>query len=268
VVVLAASTIESTRLALNAFQGQAGAQAIGQGLMAHLRSNLTIRIPRTALANLAAAPPNLQAAALFCKCRHQFNANDFSYFHMQITAAGLGALGADSEAELFKMIPDIDTLDRFTSASDTHVVITIRSIGEMQPQNPNSFVRLDPEPDEFGDQRAFVQLQPTARDGQLWQAMDTAADETALVFAAGGDYEVQTPGGFVKVQAGQTASTVLTAAQRQDGLGTTHHEAGTLWMGDNPGTSVTDPNAASTTLATPTPSAPPCSPPSAPPTRC
>jgi choline dehydrogenase-like flavoprotein len=241
-VVVALGTIESARLALNSFAGLPSAQRMGRNLMAHLRSNLTIRIPRGALAGLAGAPPALQAAALFCKCRHQVNGNDFGYFHMQITAAGLGALGTDSEAELFKLIPDIDTLHRFTSASDTHVVITIRSIGEMQPQNANSFVRLDPEPDEFGAQRAFVQLQPTARDNQLWQAMDTAADQTALVFAAGGAYEVQTPAGFVAVAAGQPPSTVG-GVQRRDGLGTTHHEAGTLWMGDNPAASVTDRNA-------------------------
>jgi choline dehydrogenase-like flavoprotein len=241
-VVVALGTIESARLALNSFAGLPSAQRMGRNLMAHLRSNLTIRIPRGALAGLAGAPPALQAAALFGKCRHPFNGNDVGYFHMQITAAGLGALGTDSEAELFKLIPDIDTLHRFTSASDTHVVITIRSIGEMQPQNANSFVRLDPEPDEFAAQRAFVQLQPTARDNQLWQAMDTAADQTALVFAAGGAYEVQTPAGFVAVAAGQPPSTVG-GVQRRDGLGTTHHEAGTLWMGDNPAASVTDRNA-------------------------
>jgi hypothetical protein len=84
----------------------------------------------------------------------------------------------------------------------------------------------------FGDQRAFVQLQPTVRDNLLWDAMDTAADQTALVFAGGGGYEVQTPSGFVTVPAGQLASTVA-GVQRRDVLGTTHHEAGTLWMGDD-----------------------------------
>jgi choline dehydrogenase-like flavoprotein len=241
-VIVALGTIESARLALNSFAGVPTVQRIGANLMAHLRSNLTIRIPRGALAGLAGAPPALQAAALFCKCRHQFPDNSFGYFHMQITAAGLGALGTDSEAELFKLIPDLDTLDRFTTASDTHVVITIRSIGEMQPQNANSFVRLDPEPDEFGVQRAFVQLQATAKDNQLWQAMDTAADQAALAFASGGAYEVQTPGGFVAVAAGQPASNVA-GVQRRDGLGTTHHEAGTLRMGDDPAASVTNSNA-------------------------
>jgi choline dehydrogenase-like flavoprotein len=241
-VMVALGTIESARLALNSFAGLPSTQRIGGNLMAHLRSNLTIRIPRGALAGLAGAPSALQAAALFGKCRHQFADTSFGYFHMQITAAGLGALGTDSEAELFKLIPDIDTLHRFTSASDTHVVITIRSIGEMQAQNANSFVRLDPEPDQFGVQRAFVQLQPTAKDNELWQAMDSAADQTALVFAGGGAYDVQTPAGFVVLAAGQPPSNVG-GVQRRDGLGTTHHEAGTLRMGDNPAASVTDSNA-------------------------
>jgi hypothetical protein len=241
-VILALGTIESTRLALNSFAGQPGAERIGHNLMVHVRSNLTIRIPRESLAGLTGAPPNLQAAALFSKCRHQFADNSFGYFHLQVTAAGLGALGTDSEAELFKLIPDVDTLHRFISASDTYIVITIRSVGEMRPQNADSFVRLDPELDEFGVQRAFVQLQPTANDDELWQSMDTASDQAALVFAAGAAYEVQTSTGFVAVAAGQPASTVE-GVQRRDGLGTTHHEAGTLWMGDDPASSVTDSDA-------------------------
>ena len=241
-VIFALGTIESTRLALNSLAGETGAQRIGHNLMVHVRSNLTIRIPRVSLAGLTGAPPNLEAAALFAKCRHQFADNSLGYFHLQVTAAGLGELGTDSEAELFKLIPDIDTLHRFTSASDTHIVITIRSVGEMQPQNADSFVRLDPELDEFGVQRAFVQLQATAKDNELWQSMDTAADEAALVFAAGDAYELQTSAGFVAVAAGQPASTVE-GVQRRDGLGTTHHEAGTLWMGNDSASSVTDSDA-------------------------
>src|SRR5215207_6875833 len=43
-VVLAAGTIESTRLALLAFGDAAGGERIGSNLMAHLRSNFTARI--------------------------------------------------------------------------------------------------------------------------------------------------------------------------------------------------------------------------------
>src|SRR6266849_1357862 len=44
-VVLAASTVEATRLALETFP----AQLMGRNLMAHLRSNSTVRIPRSVL---------------------------------------------------------------------------------------------------------------------------------------------------------------------------------------------------------------------------
>jgi hypothetical protein len=50
--------------------------------------------------------------------------------------------------------------------------------------------------------------------------MDKAADDVAKVFA------------------GNQALTVL--SKQRDGLGTTHHEAGTLWMGSDPGKSVTN----------------------------
>lgn len=241
-VVLALGTIESTRLALDSFSALPGAERIGRNLMVHVRSNLTIRVPRGALPELAGAPPHLQAAALYCKGRHDFADGSSGHFHLQVTAAGLGALGADSEAELFKKITDVDTLHRFREASDTHVVITIRSVGEMQPHNPDSFVRLDPELDEFGVPRAFVQLQTTAADDELWRALDAAADDAALVLAGGSAYELQTPDGFVSVVAGRRASEVSTAGRRE-GLGTTHHEAGTLCMGADPASSVTDADA-------------------------
>ena len=65
VVIIALGTIESTRLALISFPNLPNISLIGQNLIAHLRSNLTIRIPRAAL------PPGLPAAlassALFVK---------------------------------------------------------------------------------------------------------------------------------------------------------------------------------------------------------
>ena len=71
VVIIAAATIESARLALLSFQGIPNYYLIGQNLIAHLRSNLTIRIPRQALASLDPAIKELQASALFVKGRHQ-----------------------------------------------------------------------------------------------------------------------------------------------------------------------------------------------------
>lgn len=239
VVVIALGTIESARLALLSFEGLPGYDLIGRNLMAHLRSNLTIRIPREALA-IDPALNELQASALFVKGRHVHGDGPAGHFHLQITAAGLNALGADSEAELFKKVPDVDALDAFRAADDTHVVITLRGIGEMEAQNPNSRITLDPERDEFGARRAFVSIAPTEKDFALWEAMDKAADQVAQVFANGRSFEVLTPQGAKKFSAGDTLREVFPYAGRRDTLGTTHHEAGGLWMGADLARSVTD----------------------------
>jgi hypothetical protein len=240
VVVLALGTIENARIALVSLPGLPGSERMGTNLMPHLRSNLTIRIPRAAINGLDSAVNELQASALFVKCRHAHADGLFGHFHLQITAAGLDRPSTDSEAELFKKIPDVDTVAAFRHANDQQIVMTLRGIGEMRPNNPASLVRLTGETDEFGISRAFVSINPGVEDGVLWDAMDTAADQTALIFSNGQPYEVLSGGTFQPVAAGQAASAVLPFPNRRDGLGTTHHEAGTLAMGDDPNNSVTD----------------------------
>ncbi len=252
-VILALGTVENARLALLSF-GSDG--KIGTNLMAHLRSNVDFRVPRAALAALPAIAQALEASALLVKGRHQFkkpdgSADGFGHFHFQITASGLSANGVDSEAELFKKIPDIDTFDAHKNATDTHVVITIRGIGEMQSNNASSNVTLDLDPqqnDEFQTRRAFVNLQPTARDFELWNAMDTASDDVARIFANGNKIDVIKNGSVIRngVDA-SLLSTILpfkpsdsNGPGRRDGLGTTHHEAGVLRMGVDQNQSVTD----------------------------
>jgi hypothetical protein len=194
-VIFALGTVENARLALLSF-GSDG--KIGTNLMAHLRSNVDFRVPRAALAALPAVAQALEASALLVKGRHQFKKPDgspdgFGHYHFQITASGLSANGTDSEAELFKKIRDIDTFDAHKNATDTHVVITIRGIGEMQSNNPANNVTLDLNPlqnDEFQTRRAFVNLQPGARDIELWNAMDTASDDVARIFANGQKIDV------------------------------------------------------------------------------
>jgi choline dehydrogenase-like flavoprotein len=224
IVVLAAGTIESARLALNSFPDPDGTS--GKNLMVHLRSNLTIRIPRDSFPALAGV--DLEESALFVKGSHTRRDGSVGFFHFQITAAGLGSLGTDSEAELFKSVPDIDLLHTFRAIDESTIVVTIRGIGEMQAGNPGCAVRLDPEPDEFGVPRAFVAVADPSLPGgnpndlELWDAMDAAADEVAAVLGGGSVFEV--------------------LGRQRDGLGTTHHEAGTLRMGTDPATSVTNPD--------------------------
>ena len=215
---------------------------MGANLMAHLRSNVTIRIPRSSISGLAGSVQELQASALFVKGRHAHSDNKFGHFHLQITAAGLNIPSADSEAELFKKIPDVDTFERFKHITDEQVVITVRGIGELRPSNANTRVMLAGELDEFGMPRAFVSIQPSIDDNDLWSAIDTASDDAAMVFANNQAYEVLV-GRFVRARRCRATTRngiAVSNSSRRDGLGTTHHEAGTLACGDDPGQSVTN----------------------------
>jgi choline dehydrogenase-like flavoprotein len=239
-VVLALSTIESTRLALESF----ATPRMGRNLMAHLRSNTVVRIKRAAFGPL---PTDLQAAALLVR-----GSTPRGRYHLQVTAAAV--TGADSESTMFRMVPDIELLDNMLASQDAEsIVITFRGIGEMignkdpnVPKNtgaaPN-FVDLSNETDEFTMRRAWVNLVTTAQDDQLWKAMDDAAIELAKKMAgapANIEYfynksgSLNAPGAtWHKDPPPPSLSNDRNNPNNKvrDGLGTTHHEAGTLWMG-------------------------------------
>lgn len=238
-VFIALGTVESTRLALLSFPNTNG--LIGRNLMGHLRSNTTVRIPRADLpANL---PSALQASALFVKGRQGANG---PHFHLQITGTGVQGDISDSEVELNQSIPNIDLLDQIKGAlaqpgGDNFVVVTVRGIGEMTPDQAGtgpSRIQLDPETDENGAQRVIVTLGLTGADQALWGAMDTAAQQTAnaLATAVGGGVSA----GLQYFNPGASPPWQAAPFTQRDGLGTTHHEGGTLWMGTDPAASVTD----------------------------
>jgi choline dehydrogenase-like flavoprotein len=226
--IIALGTIESARLALVSFRnsGLPTLPRIGQNLLAHLRSNLVIRIPRTAIPNLPAITNELQTSALFVKCfgKDQSN-NPLGYFHLQISASG-GGNTVGAENELFRKIPDIEFYDQLRTSNDTHVAIAIRGIGQMEAADPNNLaahssnIQLDAALDEYGVPRALVTLQPTPRDMELWTIMEATMQQVANLFANGQPMQV--------------------VQNNRDKIGTTHHEAGPLWMGSDPNLSVTD----------------------------
>lgn len=257
-IIIALGTIESARLALLSF-GEDG--RIGTNLMAHLRSNISFRVSRAALATLSPTVRALQTSALFVKGQHKFTRPDgtedgtVGHFHFQITASGLGNTDTNSEAELFQKVPDIEFVNQHLHATDSHIVITIRGIGEMEPNNPNSNVTRDLNPSQvdFGERKAYVNLQPSPNDMELWAALDKASDQLAVEFANGQKVDIIHPLTNTVLAAGVDASKLPTVMPhllrdqnnpngRRDPLGTTHHEAGTLWMGDDPSKSVTDAN--------------------------
>lgn len=239
VVVLASGAIESTRLALQSFPQLPPVQygLIGRNLMAHTRANLFLTIDREKLQELDQQIPRLEVSASQVRGRIDFDDGTIGHYHLQVTASGTPRKDPNTDRELFQKVPDLDHYQFFVEQElDELVPIAIRGIAEMEPQNPGSFVRLDSEPDEFGQPRAFVSLNQagpnasamdtlTARDRQLLDAMQQAMVELAKVFDP--EFDPADPG----------APNISF-----DPLGTTHHEAGPLWMGDDPETSVTNPD--------------------------
>jgi hypothetical protein len=265
-VFLALGTIENTRLALNTVPEK---NLIGKNLMAHLRSNLTIRVPRSAFGDILNPEKEpdplkkqllkeLQISALFVKGIHTHNDGSKGHYHVQITASGVGELGVNSEAELFKKIPNIDDLDQFRDLNDKWIVITLRGIGEMvgvktlaDPQNrivqgqpdgngvPRAKVRLETNWSDPADPRVTdVNDQRRTKDNDLWDAMDKASEELAQIFAGGGQVEYLSRPNDAGNSHWQKDPPVNDL--RRDTLSTTHHEAGTLWMGEKAESSVTD----------------------------
>ncbi len=260
-VLLALGTIENTRLALNTVPEK---NLIGRNLMAHLRSNLTIRVPRTSFGSvldpvLHPETKELQVSALFVKGIHTHPGdNSKGHYHLQITASGVGELGKNSEAELFQKIPNIDDLDQFRNLTDKWIVITLRGIGEMvgdktssDPQNritrgaadgngvPRAVVRLETNWKTPSDPRATDPTDPQrTKENDLWKAMNVAARKVALLFAGAGPIQYLSRPNDAANAVWQ--STPPADSLCQDTLSSTHHESGTLWMGDAAGTSVTD----------------------------
>ena len=231
-VVLASGTIEATRLALDSFP----TPLMGRNLMAHLRSNTVVRIKRSAFDPGLAK--QLETAALLVR-----GSTPTGRYHLQVTAAAI--VGANSEAAMWRMIPDIDLLDQTLAGQDADwIVITLRGIGEMKgSQNAAapkvtgsapSWMDLSDQIDEYGMRRAWVNLVAGADDQALWNTMDTAALGLAKKVAKDDPTLIQYfyNGGWQNVPPALGTG--------RDGLGTTHHEAGTLWMGTDPNTSVTN----------------------------
>ena len=213
---------------------------------------LLIRVPRAAIQGLPAAGP-LEVSALFVKGRRQI-AGQWRHFHFQITATGGGALNTDAEAELFKKIPDYDQLNAMHNANDTSVVMTVRAIGEMASGNPDSNITPDQNPaqTDYAVRKAWVNIgdartvpvpagssPQTQMDAQLWQAMDSAMDQLVADLFAGTEYEILLPPQgpvtqIIMVPAGTAAAqlaALVPPQRRRDGLGSTHHDGGTMRMG-------------------------------------
>jgi choline dehydrogenase-like flavoprotein len=228
-VVLALGTIESTRLALSSFPrspNNPAQELIGRSLMCHSRTNTFVRIRRAALDPGGALPNVLQTGALLVR-----GSTPQGKFQIQLTASADPT--GNSDALLFSMIPDIDLLeDILASQQAGWISIGFRGVSELigdkltsVPNPGGRWINLSPfEKDEFGMPRAYVQLNVSVAENALADAMDAAILNLANQLAGNNPADLQV------------------ISSERDGLGTTFHEAGTMWMGTDRASSVTNTN--------------------------
>lgn len=253
-VVLAMSCIESTRLALESFSLESsllkepGQELMGRNFMVHLRADIAFKVERAKFAEFVSEKwPGksladlLQLASLHVQCEGKHGTYQYQLY------AATNIDGPDDN--MYKMVPDLDIQREIASEfDDQSISFVLRSSGEVKGgrkaplKDPTfDFVDLASDADfdrEFGHRRAWVQFRTA--DGKdhsndpIWQEMHDTGHAIARALANGGKLEYGNVNGKTDFS--------LPAFSTQQGVGTTFHDSGTLWMGDDPDTSVTDVN--------------------------
>ena len=233
-VVLALGCIESTRLALESFPTapeRGGDEIMGRNLMAHLRFDFPFQLDRGSFAQWVedntdkTLRDQLQTAAFHI----QADTPD-GRFHLQVYGSGIdtNVQGTDNpEGLLYRMIPDRDIAQRLAESQDgNEISLIFRACGEMTADRSapvhapgTSWIDLASEVDRdhrFDHARAYVHYADQAGN-PIWQHMRDAC--VALATEMGGRG--------------------IQPEDRHE-VGSTWHDAGTLFMGDDPLASVTD----------------------------
>ena len=233
-VILACNSIESTRLSLQSLinTDYPGKNLIGGNLMTHLRSNMVARIKKSALAE--DLPEKLQAAAL-----HFQGEIENRRFHVQFFAAA--DPDSNGEAVLYRLLPDLDNLQEVLDAQRSEwITLKVLTVGEMVPSQ-NTWMNLSPF--EFDNlhgitlPKAYLNWDLSVEDDTFWTNMDNNALNLVSLMADRdlGSFEI-----FNEETGSWQNSIPTNVKQYRDSLGSTFHEAGTLIMGEDPTSSVTD----------------------------
>lgn len=245
-VVMALNSMESTRLALvsNLPEPTPENQLMGRNLSVHLRSNFTVRMPREALGDNL--PEALPPAALHV----QGNAGT-RRFHFQIFAAA--DPGYNAFRLLYKMMPDAENLRAMLDSQKSgFVTMRILTCGELlgNPAVPvgtagSSSVRIAKPQDDPAYQdviggveipKIYADWKVSDADQTFWSQMDNLAFDLIKRIAPDHPVQIQYPDG------GQWVDAPQNFVVYRDTLSSTFHEAGTLWIGDDPQTSVVGTN--------------------------
>jgi choline dehydrogenase-like flavoprotein len=244
-VVLAMSCIESTRLALESFSlvgsglAPAGQELLGRNFMIHLRADIGFAVERTNLENFVKDtwPKHeladlLQLASLHIQCEGSNGRYQYQLF------AATNADGPDDN--MYKMIPDLNVQKQIAQEFDADKIrLVLRASGEVQGGrdfpigNPGfDYIDLAGNVDfdqTFNHRRAWVQFNRGDHfSNPIWQDIFDTGHAIARTLANGGTLD------YIPER--------LNDNDRKQGVGTTFHDSGTLWMGDDPQKSVTDVN--------------------------
>lgn len=233
-VILANGTVEATRLALGHLgvgQQASGGPKVGN-FMTHMGNSTIVRIRRSALGLDQPSQSENEVAAFIARGKAYGRR-----FHYQIVAA---ALQRDVKQQtpwdfVMRLIPDIHQFDQLIRGHDPEwISVVFRGIGEMEDDrrlNAADAWRNSISLEQGGD-RAYAKLSPSPHDELLWIAMDKVAIGLANHLA--GD-----PGNIQYRVNNDWQDKQPTEADHSD-IGTTYHEGGTLFMGEEKGSSITD----------------------------
>jgi hypothetical protein len=253
-VVLALSSIESTRLAIDSFRSISPLNTLmGRNVMAHVRNNVTMRVRRAALG--LAPNEQLETSAFHIGGKTESGGR----FHIQFYAGF--SPNADGDAVLYKLVTDQEVLDELLRNQDPEwVSLTFRGCGEMlgrtdlSPGDDRaSYINSSQDVDtQFGGRnRAWVNLVQQPIDIDVFDSIDQVIHRIASGIAGNNPKDVQiwANGNWTDLDdspfdIGKSAYGKLAQGEGgiRDGLGTTWHEAGSLWMGGSKNNSVTDAN--------------------------
>jgi choline dehydrogenase-like flavoprotein len=227
-IVLAMGTIPPATLLMNSFGDQL--PNIGKRYTGHFMSHVIARVKRSAFKDLAA----LELGALYL---HGKDEQGLQY-HVQASAFASSDPARDA-ATIAYQAPDAAAVASLAqlAGSEDYVVFVCATLGEVGENNPDNWIRpngtLDP------TTNITVQLQAGPREQHLWDVLDEATYQTIAALASRGTGA--TPEIEYWIESGTPEQGFWQAhrpGKQQIRLPIIVHEASSLWIGEDPATSV------------------------------
>lgn len=219
-IVLACNTLEAGFLAARSFPEE---PLVGKNLCGHLRSWLAVRVPAD---SFPALTDGLQTIALYLPGR----SDDGRLMHTHVSVVH-NPNPQEAYDVLYKVLPDASTPEAVALYQDPkYVVIMLHTMGEFLGERSSdswNFVGVN----EHGEATVHVELRDV--DEAFWRTMDRTTYQAIDVLAGDSPVEYQ----HVLEDGSFEWKATPPESIRNNGL---VHSAGTLWMGADPKTSVTN----------------------------